>query len=157
MSPRVASRRWRTAVRLGLAALAWSAGLVLVALLAPLYSTSSASGSDGVTLSHSTLVQVNGARALILMAIPALVTLAVLWAIRARRAGARWGGPVAWAAVGVLAAETLLGILTIGVFLLPAVILLVAAVRLAPGPAGADGARPRPAAPGSRGEPATGT
>ena len=59
----MASRRWRTAVRLGLAALAWSVGLVLVALLAPVYSTSSASGSDGVTLTHSTLVQVNGARA----------------------------------------------------------------------------------------------
>ncbi|HYZ80013.1 MAG TPA: hypothetical protein VE571_02030 [Solirubrobacteraceae bacterium] len=153
----MASRRWRTAVRLGLAALAWSVGLVLVALLAPVYSTSSTSGSDGVTLTHSTLVQVNGARALILMAIPALVTLVVLWGIRARRSGARWGGPVAWAAVGLLAAETLLGILTIGAFILPVVILLVAAARLAPGPTAADGARRRPAARGPRGEPATGT
>ena len=152
MSARVASRRWRTAVRLGLGALAWSAGLVLAAVALPVYSTSSASATDGVTLSSSTLVAVNGARALILMALPALATLTVLWAIRARRAGARWGGPVAWAAVAVLAAECLIGILSIGIFILPGAILLAAAVRLAPGPAEAPGA-PNTAGP----EPAPGT
>jgi hypothetical protein len=131
----VASRRWRTSVRLAVGALVWSVGLVLVALLAPLYSTSSASESDGVTLTHSTLVGVNGIRALVLMAIPALVSLVVLWAIRARRAGARWAGAVAWTAVGVLTAETLLGILTIGLFILPVVVLLAAAVRMTPGQA----------------------
>jgi hypothetical protein len=129
----MASRRWQTAVRLALAGLAWSAGLVVVALLAPVYSTASTSETDGVTLTHSTLVQVNGARALVLMAIPALAALVVLWALRVRHAGARWGGPVAWAAVSVLGAEALIGILSIGVFILPAVILLGAAVRMAPG------------------------
>ena len=119
-------------MRLAVGALVWSAGLVLVALLAPLYSTSSASESDGVTLTHSTLVQVNGDRALVLMAIPALASLVVLWAIRVRGAGARWAAVIAWTAVGALTAETLLGILTIGVFILPVVVLLAAAVRLTP-------------------------
>jgi hypothetical protein len=162
MSPRVAARRWRTAVRLGIGALAWSVGLVLVALLLPVYGTSSASESDGVTLTHSTLVEVNGVRALVLMAIPALLTVVVLCAVRARRAGARWGGRVAWTAVGVLAAETLLGILTIGVFILPVVIVLAVAVRLAPGPASARGPAappaPAPRVPdGPSGEPLAGT
>ena len=152
MSARVATRRWRTAVRLALSALAWSAGLVLAALVLPVYSTSSTSASDGVTLTHSTLVAVNGARALVLMAIPTLATLTVLWAIRRRRAGDRWGGPVAWAAVGVLAVECVLGILTIGAFILPAAILSAAAVRRAPGPVDAGGGDPGLAHP----EPATG-
>jgi hypothetical protein len=134
------ARRQRLAVRLGVAALVWSAGLVLVALLLPVYGTSTASETDGVTLTHSTLVQVNGARALVLVAIPALVTLVVLCAIRARHSGARWGGPLAWVAVSVLTAEMLLGILTIGVFILPVVILLAAAVRLVPGPMPAENA-----------------
>jgi hypothetical protein len=133
MSARVASRRWRTARRLTVAALAWSMGLVLAAVALPVYSTSSTSATDGVTLTHSTLVAVNGVRALVLMAIPALATLTVLWAIRARRAGAPWGGPLAWTAVAILAAECVLGILTIGAFILPAAVLLAVAVRLAPG------------------------
>jgi hypothetical protein len=122
-------------VRLNVGALAWSAGLLLAALALPVYSTSSTSASDGVTLTSSTLVAVNGVRALVLMAVPALAALVVLWAIRARRAGARWAGPVAWAMVCVLVAECIVGILSIGAFILPAVLLLAAAVRMAPGPA----------------------
>lgn len=130
----MASRRWHLAVRLNVVALVWSAGLVLAALLVPVYSQATASaGVDGVTLTQSTLLEVNGARALAVVAVPSLASVVVLWAVRARRHGARWGGPVAWVAVGVLTAEAVLGILTIGGFILPAVILLAAAVRLAPG------------------------
>ncbi|MGZ4177167.1 MAG: hypothetical protein ACXVE4_15690 [Solirubrobacteraceae bacterium] len=134
MSARMVSRRWHLAVRLNVLALVWSAGLVLAALLVPVSSQATASaGVDGVTLTQSTLLEVNGARALAVVAVPSLVSVVVLWAIRARRHGARWGGPLAWVAVGVLTAEAVLGILTIGGFILPAVILLAAAVRLAPG------------------------
>jgi hypothetical protein len=152
MSAGTASRRWRTAVRLARAAVAWSAGLLLAALVLPVYSTSTASATDGVTLTHSTLVQVNGARALVLMAVPVLMAVLVLLAIGARRRGARWGGPIAWAAVGVLAAECVLGILTIGAFILPAAVLLAAAVRLAPGAVDRDAAGTgRPADPAAAG------
>lgn len=163
MSARTASHRWQLAIRLNVGALVWSAGLVVVALVVPVYGSSETSaGTDGVTLTRATLVQVNGARALVLMAIPALVSAVALLAIRARRAGARWGAPVAWAAVAVLAAETLVGILSIGVFILPATVLLVAAVRLTPGASASGGdaaARPGRGAAGAAAssEPAPGT
>ncbi len=130
----MAARRWRLAVRLNVVALIWSAGLVLAGLLVPAYTSNSTSAVNGVTLTRSTLAQENGARAMALVAVPLLVCVLVLWAIRARRAGARWGAPVAWAGVGLVVIETLLGLLTIGVFILPTTILLASAVRLAPGP-----------------------
>jgi hypothetical protein len=135
MSARTASHRWRIAVRLSVAALVWSFGLVLAALFAPAYSTSSTSSDvNGVTLSSATLVQVNGAWVLILVGIPALVSAVVILAIRARRSGARWGAPLAWAAIAVLTAEALVGFATIGLFLVPAIILLSMSVsRAAPG------------------------
>jgi hypothetical protein len=120
-------------MRLGAAALVWSAGLVLAALMWPAYSTSTAS-SDGVTLGgHATLVDVNGARALALMAIPLVLTVVVLAALRARRSGRRWGGPLAWVAIGLLTAEALVGFMSIGVFIVPTIVLLTMAVRRAPG------------------------
>jgi hypothetical protein len=129
----MAARRWRVARRLGVVALVWSAGLVLAALFVPAYTSSTTSEVNGVTLTRSTLAQENGARAIVLVAVPVLACVVVLWAISARRAGARWGAPVAWAGVGLVALEALVGILTIGAFILPAAILLAAAVRLAAG------------------------
>jgi hypothetical protein len=130
----MAARRWRVATRLGVVALVWSSGLVLAALFVPAYTSDSTSGVNGVTITRSTLAQENGARAIVLVAVPVLACIVVLWAIRARRGGARWATPVAWAGVGLVAAEALVGILTIGAFILPAVILLAMAVPLAPGP-----------------------
>ena len=134
MSEQVASARWRMAVRLGVAALVWSLGLVVAAVALPVESSSTASASvDGVTLTHSTLVQENGVRALVLAAIPLLVSLAVAAAmVYRRRRSAPWSRPVAWAAIGLLAIEALVGILTIGAFILPVVILLILGVRLVP-------------------------
>ena len=128
----MAARRWRLAVRLNVVAIVWSAGLVLAGLLVPAYTSSSTSDVNGVTLTRSTLAQENGVRAMALVAVPLLACVLVLWAIRARRAGARWCAPVAWAGVGLLAIETLVGLLTIGVLILPATILLASAVRMAP-------------------------
>jgi hypothetical protein len=128
-------------MRLSAAAVVWSAGLVLAALVWPAYSTGETS-ADGVTLGHATLVQVNGTRALVLMAIPLAISGVVLAAIRMRRAGARWAGPVAWTAIGVLTIECLVGIMTIGLFILPVPILLAAATRRASGAGAAGSARP---------------
>jgi len=132
MSPSVASRRWRLAIRLTVGAIVWSLGLVLAALLVPAYNADT-SGSKGLTLTTATLVQVHGARALILTAIPVIVSIVVAGAIYGVHRGApRWSATAAWLAVGLLAAETVLGILTIGAFMLPAVILLAVSVKLVP-------------------------
>jgi hypothetical protein len=113
-----------------LAALVWSLGLVLAALWAPVYSTSSGSSSvNGVTLGSATLVQENGAGVLIPVGVPVLVSAVVLVALRARRAGAHWAAPVAWVAIAVLGAEALLGLMTIGLFIVPALVLLILAMR----------------------------
>ena len=133
MSARTASHEWRLTLRLSVAALVWSLGLVLAALFAPVYGTSSASsGVNGVTLSDATLVQVNGAWVLILVAIPALVSAVVILGLRARHSGARWGRAVAWSAIALLLVEAVLGIMSIGVFLIPAIVLLTMATRRAP-------------------------
>jgi hypothetical protein len=118
-------------MRLSAAALVWSAGLIVAALVWPAYSTSAMSG-DGVTLGHATLVQAHGARALLLMAIPLVMSGVVLAAMRMRRAGARgagWAGAVSWTAIGLLAIESVAGIATIGLFILPVPILLAVATR----------------------------
>ena len=141
MSARAASDRWRLSVRLSVAALVWSLGLLLAALIAPVYSTSSASDVNGVTLGSATLVQENGAWVLILVGIPAAVSAVVIVALRARRSGARWGTPLAWTAIALLTAEALVGVMTIGLFIVPAIVLLVVATRRAPGAARERGGR----------------
>lgn len=131
MSPRVASRRWSLAVRLTAVALVWSIGLIIAAAVVPAYATEAASQTDGLTLTNSTLLQDKGAGALALVIVPVLVSLIVLTAIRFRRhRNAAWSGRVAWTAIGALAVESLLGIATIGAFMLPVAILLALSVRL---------------------------
>jgi hypothetical protein len=52
--------------------------------------------------------------------------------VNRRRRSDAWSRPVAWGAIGLLALEAAAGILTIGAFILPVVILLILAVRLVP-------------------------
>lgn len=52
-----------------------------------------------------------------------LAVAIALW--HRRRHAAAWSGPVAWAAVGVLAIESILAITSLGAFLLPAVVLVL--------------------------------
>lgn len=154
MSARAASDQWRLAVRLSVAAFVWSLGLVVAALFAPVYSTASTSPDvNGVTLGSASLVQENGAWVLILVGIPAAASAVVMLALRARRSGARWGAPLAWTAIGLLTAEALVGMMTIGLFIVPAIVLLVAATRRAPGA----GAPPDRATRKSRRTPGPGT
>ncbi len=102
MSPRVASRRWSLAVRLAVAALVWSAGLALAALLVPAYGSNASSEPGGLTITSSTLVQSKGAWAFTLITIPAIVSIVVGTAmVRRRRDGGRWSLPVAWTAIGL--------------------------------------------------------
>jgi hypothetical protein len=143
MSARVAARRWSLGVRLIVAALIWSVGLIVVGLLIPTYASDRASELDGVTLTSSTLLQSKGAWAMILVTIPAIAAAAVLWLLRGRRYdGAEWRLRVVWGLVAALAFESLLGILTVGAYILPVPILLAVAVKLV-SPAGV-GAPPKP-------------
>jgi hypothetical protein len=113
VSPIVARARWRLAVRLSIAALVWSVGLVLAALLVPAYNGQTVTSSQGLSLTTATLVQIHGAKALILAAIPMVATIAVGLAVyRLRATGERW----------------------IGAFMIPVVILLALSVRLVPPP-----------------------
>ena len=107
-------------------ALACSTGLVIAALLAPVYQSQSVS-SSGVTANGSaTLVGVNGWRALLIAGVP-LAAAAVagygLW----RRAGRPGAGVLAWTVTGLLACFNVLAMATIGVFVVPVTIALFAA------------------------------
>lgn len=131
MSPSVARNRWRLAVRLTCAAVVWSLGLVLAALLLPTYGGQTVSDSNGLTLTSATAVEVNGARALIIVTVPVVASLVVAWALYRRRSdGWRHSGRVAWAAIAILTAAALAGIASVGAFMLPAAILLALASRL---------------------------
>jgi hypothetical protein len=134
MSADVAERRWWLAVRMTGAATVWSLGLLLAALLVPAYDGETSSPDTGVTLTRVTLVQSKGVWALLLVVVPLLASILVAAAmVYRRRDDARWAVPVAWSAIGVLALIALLGITSVGAFMLPAAALLALSVRLAPG------------------------
>ena len=107
-------------------ALVWGTGLVIVALLAPVYQSSSVSGSGIVTGGSATLVGLNGWGVLLVAGAPltaAVVTGCALW----RRAGRPSAGVLAWSVTGLLVCFNLLAMLSIGVFVLPATLALVTA------------------------------
>jgi hypothetical protein len=102
----------------------WSIGLLVAALVAPVYGS-------------ATLVDDNGARVLLVVAVPAVITAAA-WIALWRRCtrGNRVSGYVAWKCVWVLAGFCVLAILSIGIFVAPVAVLLACAASLTPsGPA----------------------
>jgi hypothetical protein len=131
MTQRLATRHfWPTErVALSLAALC-SVGLVVLAATTPFYtssvSTQSDSGSVVTRSTSATLVQVNGSGVVGFVAIPLLITLAVvgiLW----MRGIERGAGAIAWTAVTLLSVVTLAGMLTIGPLMMPVAASLVTA------------------------------
>lgn len=119
-------------VMLAIAAL-WSVGLLVAAAVAPVYrsasiSTSSSSSSGTVTHASATLVEVNGFRVLAPVSVPLLTVGAVTFSLwRRRRHEKRGAGPLAWTIVALLGGFTLLAMLSIGVFILPVVVLVAVA------------------------------
>lgn len=112
-------------------AFAWSIGLLVTALVAPVYGS-------------ATLVDENGRGVLLVVAVPAVISAAVWIALRRKCSrGGDISGYVAWACVSVLAAFCVAGILTIGVFVAPVAVLLARATSLTP-----SGSPPGPAAKG---------
>ena len=120
-------RRFRRPEWISLAiALAWGTGLVILALLAPVYQSQSASSSGTMTNGSATLVGVNGWAALLAAGAPlAAAALAGygLW----RRAGRPGAGVLAWTVAGLLACFNVLAIATIGLFVVPVTVALFAA------------------------------
>ena len=107
-------------------ALVWGAGLVIAALLVPVYQSSSNSGSGAVTDGSATLVGVNGWGALLAAGAPvaaAVVTGCALW----RRTGRHGAGVLAWTVTGLLACFNFLAMLSIGVFVIPVTLALAIA------------------------------
>ncbi len=101
-------------------ALLWSVGLLIAAIAVPVYGS-------------ATLVDENGHGVLLVVAVPAAISVAVwiaLW--RECTHGGRVSRYVAQACVWVLAAFCVMGILTIGAFVAPVAVLLAFAVSLTP-------------------------
>lgn len=119
----------------------WCVGLLVGAMTLPVYSgesTSSGSptGSESWT---ATLVEVNGAGALAVVALPAIPVAMVAVALwRRHRARRRGAGAGAWTAVGVLGAFAFVSGFSIGLFVVPIVVLLAIACAMSNAP-------PRPA------------
>lgn len=131
MNARVALRRRRLAIRLAAGAIAWSVGLLLTALLAPLYNGQASSDGSGITLTRVTYVQSNGAWALIPLAVPLLAGVAVAFRIaRTTQPAAHW----ARLAVAVTAGLGLVLIVNVGGLLLPVAGALALALRLTAAP-----------------------
>lgn len=103
--------------------------LAVAAFWVPLYS---GEGSDGSTAT-ATLVDVNGTWGVIVAIIP-LGCTALVAALLHLAVGHRAALVAAWVAIGLFGAFTLLGLLTIGAFLLPVVALLLLAASFTSGP-----------------------
>ncbi|MFL5909137.1 MAG: hypothetical protein ACJ768_00985 [Gaiellaceae bacterium] len=126
----------RRAFGLTVAAFAWSLVLVAAALVVPVYSGTTQSGSGPRISTSATLVDVNGTQALLVIAVPALLTAIAGIALHRRcTRGSRQATRLAWVAVYVLAAFGILGAASIGLFVLPVAVLLAAAATLTPAPA----------------------
>jgi hypothetical protein len=122
----------------------WSLALAVAALTVPVYSgettTSDSTGATTTTATSATLVAENGWWGLAVAGLP-LVACLVVGALLLRT-----GGPaaraVAVAVVALLGVGTLLGLLSIGVFVLPVTVALAVAVASADhsrGPAPVEG------------------
>jgi hypothetical protein len=127
----------RRAFRLTAAAFLWSVGLAVAALVAPVYSGTDTTSGTGIptvtTHSSSTLVGENGLGILLVLAVPTIVTVLVWLALHDKCSHARrTSGYVAWGLIGLLSAFCLLGVLSIGIFVLPVALLLASAARLTP-------------------------
>lgn len=127
----------------------WALALLVAACVAPAYDSTSvtsvarsgaapgsgsvvADGAVTATRTSATLVQENGPAALVIAAVPLLVTLAATWALVRRSLRKSGAGPVAWSLVGLLAAGNVVAMLSIGVFVLPVTAALILACATHP-------------------------
>ena len=115
-----------------LGAAIWGLGLVVAGFLVPAYQSTSMSSPGELTQSSETLVGMNGPGVAVVLAVPLLVTVLVGCALLLR--GRRGAMPVAWALTALLAVFNVLGMLSIGVFVVPVTAALVVACASGSGP-----------------------
>lgn len=117
------------------AAFVWTLGLVAAAFVAPVYRGATQSTSGVTTGTSATLVGENGAQVLLVAALPALLTgLAGVALHRKCTRGSRRGERLAWLAVWLLGGLAIVAAASIGLYVLPAALLLAAAAALTPAP-----------------------
>jgi hypothetical protein len=124
-------RRGRLAFGLTVAGFAWAAALVPAALLVPVYSGKTESGSGDSVSTSATLVGENGLGVLLPIAIPAAVA-ALVWLALHRRCTHGTAAYWAWSLVALLAAFSFVAAASIGMFLMPIALLLAGAAMLTP-------------------------
>lgn len=126
-------RRGRQAFWLTVAASLWSAALVGAAFLLPMYGSSSTSSSGAQSSGSSTLVAVNGLGVLIPVGVP-LIIAALVWVALHHKCsrGGRVGSYVAWACIAVLFAFCVVALFSIGILVVPVVVLLACAASRTP-------------------------
>ena len=108
-----------------LLATVYGVALIVAGFVAPAYQSDGLSSSGEVTHSADTLVGVNGRGVVFVLAVPLVATLLVgcaLW-LHSRRGALL----IAWTVTGLLAAFTLLALLSIGLFVLPVTAALIVA------------------------------
>ena len=106
------------------AALLWSALLLVLAVVAPVYTTETGSSSDDGTISTTrstaTLAEVDGVGGVLVMAIPLLAALVVGGLILRGQPGSTATRAAVWVTIGLLTVFTVLGAASVGRFVLPA-------------------------------------
>lgn len=114
------------------AAFVWSLGLLPAALLVPVVDRTE-TGANGLSLTRATLVGADGVKVLIPVALPAVLTALIALTMRRRyRTGRDWSTPAAWVMVGLLVALVVVSNVSLGAFIVPAAVLVGAALALLP-------------------------
>ncbi len=122
---------------LATAAVVWAVLLIPAALLLPAYSGASCveapRGPATCTQETMTFVGANGLRGLLVLLLPAAVAALGWLLLRAKcMGGLRLAGVLAWVCAGALAAFSVVTGLSIGVYVLPTALLLLAAAARTP-------------------------
>lgn len=109
--------------------------LMPVAFLAPVYGGEESTSTGSTIATRNTLVGENGLWVVWLLCIPIVLAVSAWMGLHWRCArGSNWGTRLAWASVALLWAFVVVGIASVGFFLIPAALLLVVAARHTPTP-----------------------
>jgi len=125
--------RGRLAFGLTVGAVAWGLALLAAAFFVPVYGGSLISSTGVVKSTTSTLVEVNGVWVVAPLVVPVvLASLGWFGLHRKCSRGARAGAYLAWGCVTALGTFSVVAAASIGLFIVPAVLLLAAAAKLTP-------------------------
>ena len=123
--------RGRLAFELTVGAVAWGLVLVAAGFFVPVYGGSLISSTGVVKSTTSTLVEVNGVWVVAPLVVPVvLASLGWFGLHRKCSRGARAGAYLAWGCVTALGTFSVVAAASIGLFIVPAVLLLAAAAKL---------------------------